>query len=89
VPVEDAEMTRMVRREISRRYVDSSQLDVRVMHGVVYLRGWIDRLRGHHQEIDLNDELQVIQRILMQKSGVREVIIEVDFSRQPTSSKRL
>jgi hypothetical protein len=79
MPVEDAEMTRLVRREISRRYVDCTHLEVRVMHGVVYLRGWIERLRSQeHKNIDLTEELQVIQRILLQKSGVREVVMEID-----------
>jgi len=88
VPVEDAEMTRMVRREISRRYVDSTHLDVRVMHGVVYLRGWLDRLRGHYEKVDLRDELAIIHRILIQKPGIRDVIVEVDMPKSIRSSRR-
>jgi osmotically-inducible protein OsmY len=75
VPAEDAEMTRMVRREISRRYVDATNVDVKVMHGVCYLRGYIKQLRGHDN--DLNEELEVILRILRQKPGIREVICEL------------
>lgn len=75
MPGEDAEMTRMVRREISRRYVDSNNVDIRVMHGVCYLRGFIKVLRGH--ESDLNEEHEIILRILRQKSGIREVISEL------------
>jgi len=81
LPIEDAEMTRMVRREIGRRYIDSSSLEVRVMHGVVHLRGWVDQLTGHHHKIDLKDELTIVQRILMQKPGIREVILEVEFGK--------
>jgi hypothetical protein len=81
LPVEDAEMTRAVRREISRRYIDSSNLDVRVMHGVVYLRGWIENLRGAHQNVDLKEEIELIHRILLQRSGIRDVIIEVELGR--------
>ena len=88
MPVEDAEMTRMVRREISRRYVDSTHLDVRVMHGVVYLRGWLDRLRGHYEKVDLRDELAIIHRILIQKPGIRDVIVEVDMPKSIRSSRR-
>ena len=79
MPVEDAEMTRMVRREISRRYVDAANVDVRVLHGIVYLRGYLDRLRGH--DTDLHGELDIILRILRQKSGIRDVICEVDLGR--------
>lgn len=75
MPAEDAEMTRMVRREISRRYVDSSNVDVKVMHGVCYLRGYIKVLRGH--ESDLNEEHEIILRILRQRPGIRDVISEL------------
>jgi hypothetical protein len=89
VPIEDAEMTRMVRREISRRYIDSSSLDVRVMHGVVYLRGWVDNLRGlHHQKVDLKEEMELIHRILTQKPGIRDVVVEVDYGKAVTPAGR-
>ena len=85
MPVEDAEMTRMVRREISRRYIDSSNLDVRVMHGIVYLRGWVDRLRGHPLAVDLKEEMEMIHRILIQKPGIRDVVVEVDYGKSKPS----
>jgi hypothetical protein len=80
----------MVRREISRRYIDSSSLDVRVMHGVVYLRGWVDNLRGSHQQrVDLNEEMELIHRILTQKPGIRDVVVEVQYGKStPTSRVR-
>lgn len=78
MPIEDAEMTRMVRREISRRYVDSTQLDVRVMHGIVYMRGKIMGLRSH-PEVDLTEEILVIERILRQRPGIRDVVNEIEF----------
>ncbi|MDO8682741.1 MAG: BON domain-containing protein [Armatimonadota bacterium] len=87
MPVEDAEMTRSVRREISRRYIDSTNIDVRVMHGVVYLRGWVDRLRGQYQNIDLKEEMEVIHRILLQRPGIRDVVIEVDYGRKTGPAK--
>ena len=76
MPVEDAQMARMVHREISRRYIDSSKLDVKAIHGVVYLRGTIARLRGH--DVDLRRELDVIDRVLRSKPGIRDVVMEVD-----------
>jgi hypothetical protein len=79
MPVEDAEMTRMVRREISRRYVDCNNLDVRVIHGIVYLAGYLEKLRGH--DTDLNDELQIILRILRQRPGIRDVICEAELGK--------
>jgi len=79
MPIEDAEMTRMVRREINRRYVDSGNVEVRVMHGIVYLRGYIAQLRGH--EKNLGDELEIILRILRQKPGIRDVVCDLGLGR--------
>lgn len=91
MPVEDAEMTRMVRREINRRYVDSNNMDVKVMHGIVYLRGYLAHLRGH--DTDLREELDIILRILRQKPGIRDVVCEVGLGKpglreSMTSSRR-
>jgi hypothetical protein len=72
----DAEQTRMVQRELNRRYVDSSRLDVRVIHGIVYMRGSMTRLRTH-PEVDLEHECDIIRKILRQKPGIREIIWEV------------
>ena len=77
MPADDAATTRMAQREISRRYVDSTRLDVKAMHGVVYLRGQIRALRGH--DVNLEHELDVIQRVLRGKPGIREVIADVDI----------
>lgn len=77
MPVDDAQMTRMIQREISRRYVDSSNLDVKAIHGVVYLRGILKALRGH--DVNLEQELEVILRVVRSKPGIREVIADVDL----------
>jgi hypothetical protein len=77
MPTEDATMTRLVQREVIRRYIDSSRLEVKAIHGVVYLRGSIRKLRGH--DVDLRRELEVINRVLRGKPGIRDVIIDVDI----------
>jgi hypothetical protein len=90
--VEDAYQTRMVQHELSRRYVDCSLVDVRVIHGgryvdcslvdvrvihgVCYLRGIMKRLRSH-PEVDLDHEAEVIRKILRQRVGIRDVVWEV------------
>lgn len=80
MPIEDAEMTRAIRREISRRYIDATNVDVRVIHGVVYLKGYIETLRTH-QSTNLSDEMEIILRILRTRPGIRDVINEVDLGR--------
>lgn len=74
--VEDAYQTRMVQHELSRRSVDLSLVDVRVIHGVCYLRGVMKRLRSH-PEVDLEHEAEVIRKILRQRVGIRDVVWEV------------
>lgn len=71
----DAEVRRMVLREVSKRHVDTSLMDVMVMHGVVYMRGTVRGIRGH--SFDLKAEMELIRRILRQKQGVRDVVLDV------------
>jgi len=74
--VGDAECTRLVMRELNRRYVDYSQVDVRVIHGVVYMRGLLKRLRNH-PEVDLEREAELIRKILRQRPEIRAIVWEV------------
>ena len=73
---EDASLTKMVRGQIARRYIDSSLLDIRVSHGLVTLRGVVRTLRTH-PDIDLKKEMETISIILRQKAGIRDVVWDV------------
>jgi hypothetical protein len=73
---EDASLTKLVRSQIARRYIDASLLDIRVSHGLVTLRGVIRVLRSH-PDIDLKKEMETISVILRQKAGIRDVIWDV------------
>ncbi|GIV09173.1 MAG: hypothetical protein KatS3mg020_0249 [Fimbriimonadales bacterium] len=73
----DVETRRMVLREISKRHIDSSRMDVQVFHGVVYLRGTVSGMRGH--DIDIKAEMEVIRRILRQRPGIRDVVLDVIY----------
>lgn len=73
--VEDARQTRMVQREISKRNLDITMMDIHVHHGVVYLRGSIRPLRG--QNIDMKHEFNIISHILRGCPGIRDVVNEV------------
>jgi hypothetical protein len=74
--LEDARQTRSIQRELCRRYVDLSMVDVRVIHGVAYLRGVMQKLRTH-PEIDLEQEAEIIRKVLRQQPGIRDVVWEV------------
>ena len=75
MPVEDAQQTRMVQREISKRNIDITMMDIHVHHGVVYIRGTVRNLRGH--DIDLKHEFQIIDHILRGRPGIRDIVNEV------------
>jgi hypothetical protein len=68
----------MVQRELSRRAIDISLCDIRVSHGVCYIRGVVSKMRGH--DIDLAREMAIIQGMLRQK-GIREVIVEATLKK--------
>ena len=78
--VVDSAMTRDVMREIARRPVDVSGLEVHVNNGVAYLKGNLDKLRGYYEDLDLHEELNSIIKALRVKSGIRDVICEVELA---------
>ncbi len=77
--VVDSAMTREVLRDISKRPIDISNLNVYVNRGVVHLAGRVDNLRGEYRDLDLREEMNIIVRILKQKPGIRDVCCEIDF----------
>ncbi len=78
MPAEDIAATRRIRAQITRRTVDSSMLNVRVVHGVVYVQGIIRKLRSY-PNIDLEQETETICHILRLQPGVRDVIWEASI----------
>ncbi|MEP6755525.1 MAG: hypothetical protein ABJA67_08500 [Chthonomonadales bacterium] len=74
--VEDARQRRLVHHELTRRYVDFTQVDVQVVHGVCYLRGIMRQLRTH-PEVNLDHEAEIIQKTLMRVNGIRSVVWDV------------
>ncbi len=84
---EDGMMTREAMRELARRPVDTTNLDVHVMHGVVYMRGLFQKDPGVFEDIDLKNELNIIRKVLMGMRGVRDVILEVEIQGQTDEKK--
>jgi len=72
---ENAPATRAARAEVTRRLVDSSQLEVRVIGTVAYLTGVISTLRTH-PDVDLKHEMEIITHNLRGRSGIRDVVWE-------------
>lgn len=74
---EDLEVSRLVRKELARRPIDTQLVNVQIYHGVVYLRGTVRAMRGH--AMDLRQEMELISRILKQKPGIRDVVLDLTY----------
>ena len=70
----DPELVRTIRRELSRFSIDISETIVACSHGVVHLNGRVRPIRGH--ENDFSEEVTKVQRVLRQRPGVRDLVIE-------------
>lgn len=69
---EDAEIIRTIRRELSRRPVDATRLDIQVVHGRVTLAGIIAPARDR-PDTNVQHELEVLQKLLMRERMVKDV----------------
>ena len=71
---EDMEGAKSVRKELARRPIDTSLAMITVTHGVVRIGGQIRAMRGH--EMDLRSEMELIAKVLKQRQGIRDVVLE-------------
>jgi hypothetical protein len=70
----DPELVRTIRRELSRFSLDISETIVAATHGIVHLNGRVRPIRGH--EHDFTEEITKVHRVLRQRPGVRDVVLE-------------
>ena len=74
----DTETTRLVRKEFTRHAVDTTLADIRVMHGVVYIRGTL-RPDGPTRHGDLREDVERIVRNIRVRAQVRDVVLDVSY----------
>lgn len=74
----DIEATRNARREFVKHRIDLTLADLRVMHGVVYLRGTVQAEKGASYT-NVREETERIGRILRQLQGVRDVVLDCQY----------
>jgi hypothetical protein len=67
----DNEISRRVRRELNRRPVDCSRVQVSISYGVIFLSGEIRPTRGLGGT--LKQEYETIRNILLHIPGAREI----------------
>jgi len=69
---DDAALTRKVKSEIIRRELDSTKLEVKVIHGIVYLAGELKATR-HARIPDWKKEMEIIEMIILRIIGIRGI----------------
>ncbi len=69
---DDAALTRKVKAEIIRRELDTTKLEVRVIHGIAYLDGELKATR-HAKIQDGKKELDIIEMIILRILGIRGI----------------
>jgi osmotically-inducible protein OsmY len=74
----DAAITKLVRKEFTRHAVDTTLADIRVMHGVVYVRGTL-RSDGASRHADLREDVERIARNIRIRAGIRDVVLDVNY----------
>jgi hypothetical protein len=73
----DVALNKLIRSEFGKRMIDTTAADLRCTHGVVYIRGSLRPIKGG--PTDLRAEVELIGRILRQRAGVRDVVIDCSF----------
>lgn len=68
----DAILTRRVRSEFIRRELDTSRLEVKVIHGVAYLGGELRETRSN-RIWDSKKEIEILLGIINQIGGIRGI----------------
>ena len=71
--VEDIRARKKIRSEFTKRMIDITNLDLQVIHSVVYLRGVVRPIKGGPQ--DLKSELELISRIIINSGLAKDVIV--------------
>lgn len=70
----DVAGTKALRQELSKRGLDTTRADMRVTHGVAYIRGSVGTIKGGPQ--DVRAELEIIAKVLRTKPMIKDVIID-------------
>ena len=68
----DAEIMRNIRRELAKRPMDVTRLDLQVVHGRVMMGGIVSRLRDH-PNADIQSELDMLIKILSRDRLIKDV----------------
>lgn len=71
----DAELMRTIRREMSKRPIDPTRMDIQVTMGRVIVGGTVTNLRDQPL-IDLKEELTLLEKILIRNPLVKQLVFQ-------------
>jgi hypothetical protein len=66
----DAELVRDIRREVGKRPINATRLDIEVVNGRVFLGGMVTPMRSQPDAI-LKDEMHAIEKIFIRDRRVK------------------
>lgn len=70
----DVAATKLLRQEFSKRGLDTTRADLRVTHGVAYIRGSIGTIKGGPQ--DVRAEIELITKVLRTRPQIKDVVVD-------------
>ena len=79
VDAKDVRALRLARTEFHKHGINIMRADIRVLHGILYIRGFVEPERGS-QINDLKHDMEVLARVLRQKAEIREVILDCNYA---------
>lgn len=82
----DAELIRAIRRELAKRPVDTTRMDLQVTNGRVIIGGTISNLRDS-PNVDLREELAIVEKIFSRNSLVKQLTVSVRFNQAEVEKK--
>jgi len=71
----DIAATKMMRRELGKRMIDVNQADIRVMHGVCYIRGVVRAIKGGPENIKA--EIELLGRAMINTKRIKDCVVDV------------
>ena len=78
----DAAVVRNVRRELSRRPIQSVRVDIQALNGHVTLTGMMMRLRDQ-PGVSLESEMETVTKIIMRDRTIKDVTSQVRLLENP------
>ncbi|MCB0826256.1 MAG: hypothetical protein KDC26_08705 [Armatimonadetes bacterium] len=73
----DVAANKMARQEFSKRNLDTTRADIRVTHGVCYVRGAVGTIKGGPS--DVRAEVETIAKVLRTRQGIKDVVLDCTY----------